>query len=297
MESKEKKITVRDVAKEAGVSVATVSYILNNRPDQKISAATRKKVLQIANLLNYKPSHAAKSLAEGRNNIIGITYQLKSETPARNLEVMALANRLIPQLARRNYDVLFLQVPDVTEDSTVSRNVDAILAIDLTHDEFRALADSYLVPIIGIDMVINDNLFYQVYTDYPTIVQDTISTLDTEDYYVLTDRFSNENHLALLQNIVPKEKLIFYDCIDKQPLKYIKQAKVIILGTYLALLSHPFTSPDKMIIIAPEEDVSLIPAGAKIVHTNIDKKANLSINLLLNALERKFEVAHEFKVK
>ena len=102
MESKEKKITVRDVAKEAGVSVATVSYILNNRPDQKISATTRKKVLQIANLLNYKPSHAAKSLAEGRNNIIGITYQLKPETPARNLEVMALVNRLIPQLARHN---------------------------------------------------------------------------------------------------------------------------------------------------------------------------------------------------
>lgn len=297
MESKEKKITVRDVAKEAGVSVATVSYILNNRPDQKISAATRKKVLQIANLLNYKPSHAAKSLAEGRNNIIGITYQLKSETPARNLEVMALANRLIPQLARRNYDVLFLQIPDVTEDASVSRNVDAILAIDLTHDEFRALADSYLVPIIGIDMVINDNLFYQVYTDYSALVQDAISTLDTEDYYVLTDCFSNENYFTLLQDVVPKEKLILFDCVNKQSLLHINQTKVIVLGAYLALLAHPFISSEHMYIIAPEEDSSLLPAEANVIHTNIDKKANLSINLLLNAMERKFEVAHEFKVK
>lgn len=297
MESKEKKITVRDVAKEAGVSVATVSYILNNRPDQKISAATRKKVLQIANLLNYKPSHAAKSLAEGRNNIIGITYQLKSETPARNLEVMALANRLIPQLARRNYDVLFLQIPDVTEDASISRNVDAILAIDLTHDEFRALADSYLVPIIGTDMVINDNLFYQVYTDYPALVQDAISDLNTEDYYVLTDRFSNENYLALLQNVVPKEKLIFYDCVDRQSLLNISQAKVIVLGAYLALLIQPFISPDNMFIIASEEDSPLLPAGSHLIHTNTDKKANLSINLLLNAMDRKFDVSHEFKVK
>ena len=62
-----KKVTVKDVAREAGVSVATVSYIMNNRTDQKISDATRKKVLQIANLLNYTPNSVAKSLATGRN--------------------------------------------------------------------------------------------------------------------------------------------------------------------------------------------------------------------------------------
>lgn len=56
----EKKVTVRDVAREAGVSVATVSYIMNNRTDMKISEETRKKVLQIANLLNYRPSQAPR---------------------------------------------------------------------------------------------------------------------------------------------------------------------------------------------------------------------------------------------
>lgn len=297
MESKEKKITVRDVAKEAGVSVATVSYILNNRTDQKISAATKKKVLQIANLLNYKPSHAAKSLAEGRNNIIGITYKLTSETPARNLEIMALANRMIPQLARRNYDVLFLQVPEITGDAFVSRNVDAILAIDLAHDEFRALADSYLVPIIGIDMVINDNLFYQVYTDYPTLVQDIISGLNTEDYYILTDGFSNEKYLALLSEVVPEEKLIFYDCSNQSSLEHIKHAKVIILGTFLAIFAQSIIAPENMIVIASEDTAALLPECAAKVYIDVDKKANLSINLLLNATERKFEVAHEFKIK
>lgn len=297
MESKEKKITVRDVAKEAGVSVATVSYILNNRPDQKISAATRKKVLQIANLLNYRPSHAAKSLAEGRNNIIGITYRLNPETPARNLEVIALANRLIPQLARRNYDVLFLQVPDIAEDTSVSRNVDAILAIDLSHNDFRALADSYLVPIIGIDMVINDNLFYQIYTDYPALIQEAVSGLNTEDYYVLTDRFSNESYLALLQNAVPKEKLIFYDSADKQILASINHSEIIVLGTYLTLLTQASLPPERMLVITSEEDATLLPKEAKKLYMNIDKKANLSINLLLNAMDRKFEVAHEFKIK
>ena len=60
-----KKATIRDVAREAGVSVATVSYVLNNRPNQKISDDTKKKVLQIANLLQYSPSFAAKQLTTG----------------------------------------------------------------------------------------------------------------------------------------------------------------------------------------------------------------------------------------
>ncbi|CBK73952.1 Transcriptional regulators [Butyrivibrio fibrisolvens 16/4] len=61
-----KKVTIKDVAREAGVSVATVSYVVNGRTDLKISDETRKRVLQVINLLNYSPNQAAKALASKR---------------------------------------------------------------------------------------------------------------------------------------------------------------------------------------------------------------------------------------
>lgn len=63
-------ITIDDVAKKAGVSIATVSYVINNT--KKVSAATRRKVLSVINELNYKPSNIARSLATQSTRMLGV---------------------------------------------------------------------------------------------------------------------------------------------------------------------------------------------------------------------------------
>ena len=85
----QKKITIKDVAKEAGVSVATVSYVMNHRTDIKISDDTRKKVLQVANLLNYTPNLAAKALASSQQHLLGITYE-KTDFPLMKAQQMMM---------------------------------------------------------------------------------------------------------------------------------------------------------------------------------------------------------------
>ena len=63
--SKRKRATSADVAREAGVSRATVSYVLNNVPKRKISDETRTLVLETAARLGHVPYAPARSLRLG----------------------------------------------------------------------------------------------------------------------------------------------------------------------------------------------------------------------------------------
>jgi len=65
-----RKVTIEDISRDTGLSRGTVSRALNDRPD--ISKQTRQKVLEVCRKLNYVPSHAARSLATGRNYAVAV---------------------------------------------------------------------------------------------------------------------------------------------------------------------------------------------------------------------------------
>ncbi len=65
-----KYVTLKDIAKIAGVSVNTVSRALNNKPD--ISKKTKKKILKIAKELNYRKDFTASSLRRKESKIVGV---------------------------------------------------------------------------------------------------------------------------------------------------------------------------------------------------------------------------------
>ncbi len=68
-----KKISISDVAKQAGVSKATVSLVLNNKESGiRISEKTRLNVLQAAKDLNYQPNYGARLLSTGKSCMIGV---------------------------------------------------------------------------------------------------------------------------------------------------------------------------------------------------------------------------------
>jgi LacI family transcriptional regulator len=62
--------TISDVARQAGVSISTVSRVLNN--NYPVRASVRSRVLEIADQLNYKPNSIAKNLRTSSSRIIGL---------------------------------------------------------------------------------------------------------------------------------------------------------------------------------------------------------------------------------
>lgn len=63
-------ITIYDVAREAGVSMATVSRVVNGNPNVK--PATRKKVLEVIDKLDYRPNAVARGLASKKTTTVGV---------------------------------------------------------------------------------------------------------------------------------------------------------------------------------------------------------------------------------
>lgn len=63
-------VTIKDIAKELGISPSTVSRALKDHPD--ISPATKKAVKELAEKLNYQPNSIALSLRQSKSNTIGV---------------------------------------------------------------------------------------------------------------------------------------------------------------------------------------------------------------------------------
>ncbi|MDF2722645.1 MAG: hypothetical protein K0Q59_2320 [Paenibacillus sp.] len=114
-------VTIRDLAKLAGVTHSTVSKALNNEPG--VSEETRKKIMKLANQLNYIPNLAAKRLAQGKTNTIGLIWP--------NWEgqfFYHLSASIQKEAAKRGYDVI-LTMADIAHGMKIFNQqfVDSII--------------------------------------------------------------------------------------------------------------------------------------------------------------------------
>lgn len=119
-----RKITIEDISRDTGLSRGTVSRALNDKPD--ISTRTKQRVLEACNRLKYVPSHAARSLATGRNYALTVL--------ADNVQTSLNAGILRGVLRRAHASHYMVQVIETGTDSfedsleTLSpERVDAVL--------------------------------------------------------------------------------------------------------------------------------------------------------------------------
>lgn len=119
-------ITIKDIARECNVSVATVSMALSEKPT-RVSESTKQKVREIARKYNYRPNNAAVSLANRKSRLIGIVFN-----DLRNTHIASLFMAINSVLEKSGYSL----VCHIIEDG---QTIDSELIRDIGADNIRAL--------------------------------------------------------------------------------------------------------------------------------------------------------------
>lgn len=142
-------VTLKDIAERAGVTSATVSMVINNKPN--ISEATRRKVMRIARELNYYPNVIARGLATRKSDSIGVIVpNLASSFVVRILQGIKSTNRDIDYTVQ-----LFDTIGQKEKESQLfqrlarERRIDGVILIGSTvpDDELTVFRDES-VPCI-----------------------------------------------------------------------------------------------------------------------------------------------------
>ena len=130
------RVTIYDIAEKAGVSIGTVSRVLNSDPN--VAPKTRSHVMQVMKRCGYQPSKLARGLARGSTNSIAVLVSL-----GLSMVDVAEIQGIHDAALSMDYDILIHDVTNKPLQSSVARviggqRVDALLGLhlyDITDDE------------------------------------------------------------------------------------------------------------------------------------------------------------------
>lgn len=158
------KVTIRDVAKYAGVSPATVSYVINGV--NKVSAETIERVTEAIKELNYQPDFTAISLSKRKSNMIGVMIPSEDDSLAAIFKGNHYYSELISgieyEARNRGYDFLISgkRNPQDCKNWAIKRNLDGLIFLNSFSDKLYNAMKTLSVPINLIDIYENSAAQY-----------------------------------------------------------------------------------------------------------------------------------------
>lgn len=146
-------VTIRDVAKRAGVGIATVSRVLNGNPS--VSEETRQRVLQAIEELNYTPNPIARRLSTGRTWTVGVLVPFFTLP-----EFVKRLQGIQHALAESAYDLVLFNIENPAQrdkyflDLSRNNRVDGLLILSLVPGEGQVSAfEEAGIPLVLVDAV------------------------------------------------------------------------------------------------------------------------------------------------
>ena len=225
--NKKKRVSSIDVAKEAGVSRTTVSYVLNNVEGVKLKEETRQRVWEAAKKLGYFPNHTAQALKTNKSMSIGIVSRRKIDEH----RFVHIIGGIHPILAKEGYNLLFCS--DDKDDEGIpnyyrlykSKKIDGIIFISYQEEikyedvERRVkLAYDEQIPCVFVDYHVQNPQVNCVDINY------------FQGAYVMTEHLIKKGHKSIALLIPDRDTQQ-----EKQRLNGVKKAVEMTPGVELAI--------------------------------------------------------------
>lgn len=216
-----KRVGIKEVAAEAGVSIATVSYVINNKSSESLSTETIERVQAAVKKLNYVPNLSGRILASNKSNLIGVVIpqtepnkEFMFSNPfysefLSSFEYTARINGYHVLISGTNADENYIHVAK-------KRNLDGIVVLGINAQDEQQELENADIPIVMVDSYVKSNHF---------------STLGTDDRYggyIATKHLINKGHKkiaivtgSVLEDSVNYERLNGYkDALSESNLQF-----------------------------------------------------------------------------
>ena len=209
-------ITIYDVAREANVSMATVSRVVNGNPNVK--PATRKKVLEVIDRLDYRPNAVARGLASKKTTTVGVIIPDVS-----NMFFSSLARGIDDVATMYKYNIILANSDGDSQkevnvlNNLLAKQVDGVIFMGhRITDEVRAEFSRSKTPVVLAGSIDPDQQVGSVNIDYKSAAKDSVNLLAKNGNQkiafisgALIDAINGQNRLDGYKEALTENKLTY----------------------------------------------------------------------------------------
>lgn len=219
-------VSMKDIAAECGVSVATVSKALNNHSD--IGEETKNRVKRIAKEMGYHPNFSARALKTNKSYNLGVLYKEESGNGLAHCYFSQVLENFKNVAENKGYDITFLSNSKIRKDRmsylahSLYRGMDGVMIAiaDYTDPEVIELLQSDL-PVVAIDYVYNGRI---------SVMSDNVRGMRDLLTYIYEQGHRRVAYIYGEPSMVTSNRLsAFYNFFDEKgiqiPEEYVQQGK------------------------------------------------------------------------